>query len=258
MSVKLLSVTLAISLFVPQVLQAEDKVEQVIKQGVQRSSDGADAQRKVNELDDQTKSLLSKFSITNKRVDGLKTYNRLLSRQIKNQLEEIVELKTSIKQVTEMERQIVPLMTNMIESLDAFIRLDIPFLIDERTKRVKKLRHIMERSDITNSEKFRKIIEAYEIEIDYGHTIEAYKGSLSVAENKTLEVDFLRFGRVVLMYQTPDNNETGVWNRQTHKWEHLPNAIYRRHIDAGIAIARKQIAPDLLVLPIPASKRGVL
>jgi len=256
MSVKLLSITLAGTLLVPQLLQADHKIEQVINQSVQRSSDGAVAQRKVNKLDDQAKSLLSKFAVVNKRVDGLKTYNSLLSRQIENQHEEITALQTSIQQVTVMERQIVPLMIDMIKSLNEFIKLDTPFLIDERTKRIKKLRNIMARPDITHAEKFRKVIEAYEIEIDYGRTIEAYKGSLNIANNAIREVDFLRFGRVALMYQTLDNNETGAWNPHTHKWERLPDAIYRRQIDTGIAIARKQTAPDMLVLPIPASKRS--
>lgn len=239
---------------VPFMLHAEHKIDQVINEGIQRTNEGAAAQHKINALNDQTKSLLSEYSVVTKLVDGLKTYNGLLSLQIENQHEEITALQTSMQQVTEMERQIVPLMSNMIESLDKFVGMDMPFLIEERTARIAKLRAILERSDVTNAEKFRKVIEAYEIEVDYGRTIEAYKGSLSLADNQSLEVDFLRFGRVALMYQTAGGSESGVWNPATRSWEALSDAVYRRQIGAGIAIARKQAAPDLLVIPIPVAK----
>ena len=108
---------------------------------------------------------------------------------------------------------------------------------------------MMTRADVTNAEKFRRIIEAYQIENDYGNTIEAYRANIQL-EGETSSVDFLRLGRVTLYYQRLDGSETGYWNNSLKRWEQLPGE-YRNPIRQGLRIARKEAAPDLLSLPVP-------
>jgi hypothetical protein len=109
---------------------------------------------------------------------------------------------------------------------------------------------LLERSDVTVAEKFRRLLEAYEIENDYGRTIEAYKGSLEL-DGAVREVDFLRIGRTALLYQTVDAEIFGMWDKSQGAWVSLP-AEYRNQIRSGIKMARKQVAPNLLILPIGA------
>ena len=68
-------------------------------------------------------------------------------------------------------------------------------------------------------------------------------------------MDFLRFGRIALVYQTLDGMEAGVWNQAEKSWEPL-DASYRTAIRQGLRIARKQAAPDLIRLPLPVPGRG--
>jgi len=112
---------------------------------------------------------------------------------------------------------------------------------------------MMERSDVTAAEKFRRVLEAFSIEMDYGRTIEAYKGSLEV-DGRTQEVDFLRIGRVSLTYQSVGGNRTGGWNSETRQWEELPPETYKAQVAQGLRIARKQVAPDLIVIPVNAAE----
>ena len=114
---------------------------------------------------------------------------------------------------------------------------------------------MMERSDVTAAEKFRRVIEAYQIENDYGRTIEAYRGTLDVDTGKR-EVNFLRVGRVALLYQTDGGDLTGAWNQETRQWETLAPERYKQDVAKGLRVARKQVAPDLLVLPVAAAKRA--
>jgi hypothetical protein len=165
-------------------------------------------------------------------------------------------LSESIGNVALIERQIIPLMTRMVDALDEFVQLDTPFLMKERTERVGRLREMMERSDVTAAEKFRRVIEGYQIENDYGRTIEAYKGSTQV-NGKELEVDFLRIGRVALMYQTVGGATTGAWDTTTGAYVELPPATYQKQVSDGLKIARKQVAPDLLVVPVAAPTRAM-
>ena len=135
--------------------------------------------------------------------------------------------------------------------LEVFISLDTPFLMKEREDRVERLRGMMERSDVTAAEKFRRVVEAYQIENDYGRTIEAYRGSVDIAGNQQ-EVDFLRIGRVSLTYQSVGGQHTGAWDVTEGTFVELPASKYKSHVANGIRVARKQVAPDLLIVPVNA------
>ena len=142
-------------------------------------------------------------------------------------------------------------MTKMIESLDQFVELDVPFLLEERNNRVDFLNELMQREDVTVAEKFRKVTEAYQIENDYGKTIETYKDTLDV-DGKTLELDFLRIGRISFLYQSVDGQVSGVWNQKTRSWQDASDN--RNEIKAGLRIAKKQVAPDLVILPVDSAE----
>ena len=191
-------------------------------------------------MEDQYRAIL-------KEIDGLLIYNKLLELQIENQERVKVDLEQSIANVAIVNRQIVPVMTRMIDSLEQFISLDVPFLNQERADRVQSLKDLMSRQDVTVAEKFRKVTEAYQIENDYGRTIDTYKDTLEV-DGAFLELDFLRIGRISLMYQSVDGKVSGVWNQETQSWEDASDQ--RNQIKLGLSIAKKQVPPDLVILPV--------
>ncbi|MGD8356952.1 MAG: DUF3450 domain-containing protein [Lysobacterales bacterium] len=230
---------------------AQATIDQVTDEGIKRIDAGAAEQKRVEQIANQTDDLLAEYNTVSKVVDGLKTYNTLLQRQIDNQESEKAALNESIDNVSLIERQITPLMTRMIDSLEEFIQLDTPFLMKERTERIARLRDMMVRSDVTSAEKFRRVIEAFQIENDYGRTIEAYKGSVDI-NGAPQEVDFLRIGRIVLAYQSVGGQYTGVWDQTSRSWQELPPEKFKTQVAQGLKVARKQVAPDLLVVPIAA------
>lgn len=246
----LLSAALAAGCFSASVI-AQVNVDQLTQEGEKRADAGAAEQRRVEQIADQTADLLNDYNTVSKVVDGLVTYNTLLQRQIDNQEAEKTALNESIKNVALIERQIIPLMTRMLDGLEAFIDLDTPFLLKERTERIARLRDMMERSDVSAAEKFRRVIEAYQIENDYGRTIEAYKDTVEVDGVKQ-EADFLRIGRVSLAYQTVGAGTTGAWDKDTGQYVKLDDAEFKNQVMHGIKVARKQVAPDLLIVPVAA------
>ena len=222
-----------------------------VMQSAQQGNEAARAsQGRIDQVVDQTRDLAADFVAVMKEVDGLIVYNKLLDKQVKRQVDELTQLALSMDQVSVVERQVLPLMIRMIDGLDQFIALDVPFLPKERSKRLASLREMMERADVTSSEKFRRVLESYQIENEYGRTIEAYKGSLTV-DGTDLQVDFLRVGRIGLYYQTLDLQFSGVWDRAAGVWTALGDK-YRNQIRSGLRIARKETAPDLLMLPVAA------
>ncbi len=226
-------------------------IAEIIDAGEARAEAAKADQRRIEQVANQIDQLVVDYQTEAKVVDGLKVYNSLLQRQVDNQEAEMTAIAESIDNVELIERQITPLMTRMLDSLEAFVDLDTPFLVEERRDRIQRLRDMMDRSDVTPAEKLRQILEGYSIENDYGRTIEAYKGSLEV-DGRTLEVDFLRIGRVSLTYQSVGGGTTGAWDHQAKQWVELDPATYQTQIADGLRVARKQIAPDLIVAPVAA------
>jgi hypothetical protein len=226
-------------------------LQEVMSAGEARIQLAQASQKTIDDVVRQTESLESEYKQVMKQVDGLNVYNQYMERQIANQEEELAELRRSIDQTSDVERQIMPLMIRMLDGLAQFIELDVPFLQDERVERVERLRSLMERADVSVAEKFRRLMEAFQIENDFGRTIEIYKDTL-VIQGATLEVNVLRLGRVGLYYQTNDASATGLWDPVAGQWTPLTGGGARNQVRQGIKIARKLVAPDLLLLEIPA------
>jgi len=214
----------------------------------------AATQDAIEDLSDATDDLLTQYQAALRQTESLRTYNHQLDELIAAQDEERASLLVQVDQVELVSRDVTPLMLRMIDALDAFVSLDVPFLEEERAERVLELRKLMRRADVTESEKYRRIMEAYQIENEYGRTIEAYRSTLPRGE-KEVTVNYLRVGRIALVYQTLDESEAGVWNQDTRAWDPLDSS-YRSAIREGLRIANKQTAPDLIRLPLPAPKKG--
>jgi TolA-binding protein len=225
-------------------------LDRVLSQSEQRIRLAQESQERVDRVVTQTRSLTDQYRQILREIEGLEVYNTLLQRQVVRQEDQKKQIQSSIEQVTVIQRQIVPLMDRMIAGLDQFVTLDVPFLEEERRARIDRLGTILERQDVTVAEKFRRVMEAYQIENEYGRTIEEYKGSLEV-DGLVREVDFLRIGRIALIYQTSDGQRQGVWDQQNGQWVAL-GSEYRNRIRQGFRVARRQIAPELLILPVPA------
>jgi hypothetical protein len=218
----------------------------------QANDTGAASQGRIDKIADETDDLLRQYREELQQIEALRVYNAQLEKLLASQDAEVVSLRDQIENVTVIGREVTPLMLRMVESLDEFVALDVPFLLDERRERVANLKALMDRADVTNAEKYRRIMEAYQIENDFGRTIEAYRGGLET-NGATATVDFLRVGRVGLLYQSLDGTEVGAWSQPDRSWQSLDNR-YRPAIRQGLRIARKQAAPDLLRLPVPAAE----
>ncbi len=229
---------------------AGQAVQQIVAAESRRIQLAQAAQDQIDGIVEETRSVAEEYRAVMKEVDGLLVYNTLLDRQIEDQEEELRNLRVSIDQVQFIERQVLPLLTRMIDGLEQFVALDVPFLIDERNERVENLTILLERADVTAAEKFRVVMEAWQIENDYARTIYTYTDELEI-DGTTREVDVLQVGRVALVYQTADGAESGAWNQRTRSWESVGDE-YRNPIRKGIRLARNQIGPDLLLLPLAA------
>jgi hypothetical protein len=230
------------------------QLQALLQQTESRNVTAQQSQEKINKMVQETHDLMSEYQSVTKELDALVVYNTIVEKQLANQRKEMADLSFSITQVKVIHRQITPLMLRMVDGLEQFILLDTPFLKEEREKRVAFLKNLLERADVTVPEKFRRLLEAFQIENDYGRSIESYKGNLPI-DGISREVEFLRVGRIALLFQTVDRLYSGVWDNNKKDWVAL-DTEYRNEIYKGQRMAKKQIAPELLMIPIPSAEAG--
>lgn len=212
----------------------------------------AKSQQKIDRYSEQETSDLLEYRAVSAQLESLTIFNQQMQKLIDSQEAEKVSINKQIKEIDSIETGALPLMLKMTETLSTLIDADVPFLIDERKERYENLAELIDQANVSAGEKFRRIMEAYQIEMDFGNTIEAYRGDLVVSDSaEPRSVDFLRIGRVGLYYQTLDGKESGRWNPETRSWEELTSS-HRIAIRDGIRIARKQMPPELLTLPVSA------
>jgi hypothetical protein len=226
-------------------------LDSILNVGEAKNEAARKSQAKIDRLADETRDLLSDYKTVTKQIDGLKVYNGRLERQIQNQMKRVGSIDESISQVTVIQRQMTPLVIRMIDGLEQFVELDVPFEKEERLQRIQFLRDNLDRADVTVAEKFRGVLEAYNIELQYGRGIDTYRGTIDLGGTKR-DVDFLRVGRIALVYQTTDGALAGAWDKSAGAWVELPSGEYDAAIRKGIRIAKKQATIELLSMPVSA------
>lgn len=226
---------------------AADPVGQAIDAAQAANGASRASQQRVNTLDDQTRQMLERYRAATWQAQQLNVYAQQLEDIAGQQDSEKQSLQRQLAEMDNTDREIMPLMLRMLDSLDKFVALDLPFLKQERKERIDALKRLMADPEANTSEKFKRILEAYQIEADYGRALGVERAEV---DGKTADV--LHVGRTALFYLSIDGDSAGRWNAATGKWEKLDRG-YVKSVRQGIRIAREQTAADLLTLPMPTA-----
>ena len=240
---------LAVCLLASRGAASPEKLREIVGEETKSLNEASASQQRIDHLDDDTQKLLTEYRQVTAETESLKTYNDQLAAQIPSQQQEVASIEKQLQDIETTQREVLPMMQRMLETLDRFVQLDVPFLGEERRRRVANLKEMMDRADVTVSEKYRRIIEAYQIEVEYGRTLEAYEGKLGDTDDARA-VQFVRLGRIALLYQTLDRKETGYWDAARKQW--VVDGSYRHAFAKNLEIAKKMGAPDLLIVPVQA------
>ena len=229
---------------------AADPVGEAIDATVQTNRDAKASQQKINQLDDQTRAALEKYRSALVQAQQLTAYATQMEKLAAAQDAERARLEKQVGEIDGTARELLPLLARMVESLDKFVSLDLPFLKQERNERVAALQKLMDDPDTVLAEKYRRVLEAYQIEAEYGRTLGAERGQVG-----DRQADLLRVGRAGLFYLTLDGDEAGRWDAKAGKWETMAGK-YRKEIRRGLKIARETAAPDFINLPMPVAEKA--
>ncbi|WP_409995541.1 DUF3450 domain-containing protein [Ferrimonas balearica] len=231
---------------------AADPLAAIQNADKQIQDDAAKSQQKINKLYDQAQDMLFEYRLVVDETDTLKSYNDYVATLVADQEARMASLQQQINGIERTKQGVVPLMTRMIDTLDQFVALDVPFQIEERQGRVNRLKEVMGDSNVSTAEKYRLVLDAYLIENEYGNKMNAYEGKLTI-DGKELTVDFFHLGRTVFVAQSLDQKNAWVWDNNARQWNALSDDMLRP-VSNAIKMARRQAAPDLLKLPVQAAE----
>lgn len=234
-------VALGAAAFAQQFSQSLNEAEATAKES-------AASQQRVDQLDDQATGALNDYRANLKQLEAARRYNQSLERQVAAQQRSIETLTLDIANVSGLQRAMQPLMEDMLDGLQKFVDADAPFDIAERQARVARLRGLMNDPNSSAAQRYRLIVEAYQIENEFGRTLGAYQGSIPNG-GETISGDFLRVGRVALMFKTPDDSVAKIWDAGAGAWADLDRSNLAA-LRVGLRMARGQAAPDLLPVPV--------
>lgn len=210
----------------------------------------AQSQERIDSLFEQSRELLADYREVVSQYEALRVYNDHVQRLVNDQESQMDSLQRQIDGIEQTRQGVVPLMYRMIDSLDEFVQLDVPIRSENRANRVERLRDIMTRSAVTDSEKFRQIMEAYQAEMDYGVALNAYQGDLEL-DGETIAVDFFHLGRVAFLAQSLDQRNAWRWDNEAREWVDLDGS-YLNPLTQAIRMARNQTQYDVVRLPVAA------
>lgn len=223
---------------------------------------GATSQEIILSSQSTTQKLLAEFQALNKELDQLKINQAHLQQTQTQQAISMRSLQKQLDAVETTEKSIIPHLLSMIDWLDNFIAHDMPFHSEERQQRINYLKSSIIEPNTSLPERYRRVLEAYQIESEYGYTIEAYPQTIEASPqtivptltttNTSLHVQLLRVGRIGLYYQSENGQRSGYWDHKKRTWQDASSADIEisDEIKQGLLIAQKQRPHTLLSLPV--------
>ncbi|MCG9678815.1 MULTISPECIES: DUF3450 domain-containing protein [Vibrio] len=211
-------------------------------------SSSAASQKRIDVSAENTLSLQAEIEQLQEEVKNLDVYRSHLTALVESQQQEANRLESQIDEIKTTRQGVVPLMYQMLSGLQALIADDVPIKQAQRQERVAKLEKMMTRADVSDAEKYRRILEAYQIELDYGTKLGLYQDQIAVNDGER-EVDILHLGRVSLVARSLNGTKFWSWNQSEKQWQSVDSSM-KSELDKAFNVAAKQVAPSLITLPV--------
>ena len=182
------------------------------------------------------------------RKNVLIAQNEKLVKEIAEIEHRIDNREKELEKIEHIQKEIRPLIDHLFGQLHRLITTGLPFLTDERSRRLDRLHELQNDPEVTLSELFRRIMEALLIEAEYGNTIEVYQKMLDLSDKQVL-ANIFRLGGLALFFQTPDKQICGFFNTASGSWQILPSS-YNEDIGKAIEIGKKRHPAEFVNLPL--------
>ncbi len=221
-----------------------DTALQVARQSTQA---GAQAQAQIDTLADQADNAEREYLALQEQIESQQVFLEQQRVFLRSQENELAALQSQLERVGSIERDLTPMLLEMYVALEDFIAQDLPFRMDERMDRLARIEEALGDAGISPAERYRLLLNAYEIEASYGRSLEAYREEVDV--NGTPEqAQILQIGRVALVRQVAGNLE--ILTKDDPTWRPVPGSMADDFARA-VRIADEVTTPEVFPAPLP-------
>ncbi len=226
---------------------ASAQLESALNTAKASTSASAASQQRVERLDDEADTAVREYRAVLQQKDNIALFVAQQDIFLQSQKSEIASLQRQLGTVEQIKQGMSPMMLKMAAEIEDAIKADLPFNLSERLARVDRMKNVLADPDVSPAEQYRQVLNAFKIEVSYGQGIDSYEGIHPTKPGNV--VNFLRFGRVALLYMTKDESEVGRYNLETKSWDALTgaDAIALRQ---AVRISKGEAAPNIVYAPV--------
>ena len=226
---------------------ASAQLESALNTAKASTAASAASQQRVESLDDEADTAVREFRAVLQQKDNIALFVAQQDIFLQSQKSEISSLQRQLGTVEQIKQGMSPMMLKMAAEIEDAIKADMPFNLSERLARVDRMKQTLSDPDVSPAEQYRQVLNAFKIEVSYGQGIDSYEGAHPSKPGNV--VNFLRFGRVALLYMTKDESEVGRYNLETRSWDVLTgaDAIALRQ---AVRISKGEAAPNIVYAPV--------
>ncbi|TRO96557.1 DUF3450 domain-containing protein [Glycocaulis profundi] len=226
---------------------ASAQLDEALRTAQQSTQEGAQTQQQIDGIADRTASLESQYLALRQQTEDQRIFIEQQQVFLRSQQNEIEELTAQLDRVSGIERDLTPMLLEMYVRLEEFIESDLPFQTDQRRARLDNLERTLGEANVSPAEKYRVILNAYEIESSYGRGLATYTEEVDV-DGTPEQADILRFGRIAMIRMIRDRME--IMTADNLEWRPLSNQ-YANNVQRALRIAQEVTTPEVFVAPLP-------
>ncbi len=226
---------------------ASAQLESALSTAKASTAASAASQQRVERLDDEADQSVREFRAVLQQKDNIKLFVDQQDIYLQSQNAEIDSLRNQLGTVETIKQGMVPMMLRMAAEIEDSIKSDIPFRMAERLERVERIQAVLADPDVSPAEQYRQVLNAFKIEVAYGQGLDSYEGVHPTKPGNI--VNFLRYGRVALVYMSKDETEIARYNMDTQSWDQLDGGE-ALSVRKAIRVAKGEAAPDVVFAPV--------
>lgn len=186
--------------------EATAKIVTTIKMEADQQKNGKIWEREQNTLSHSIRETMLEIAWYEKQIKLFEDYVSTAEKRVN-------KLKKTKKDAQQVEESLEILLKDTTEKLKLFVKSDLPFLEDERLRRLNFIDKTMADYDLDPAEKLRRVTEALQVELEYGQTIDVTQETREI-DGINHRVKCLRIGRVGLYALSPNGNSAWSWNHK--------------------------------------------
>lgn len=236
-----LAVLIASSARTQDAAQLSDTVKKTVETHQQ-------TQKKQQEWANEQADLTARLKAARAQVDFFEKKKALEEKEVAALDQGVAELERRMVESVRLNESLIDTLNAVTTRLETFVEGDLPFLLTERRARIAGVKDALARPDYTGAEKLRRVLEALQVEANYGNVAEVYQEKIVVNEEE-IHADMVRVGRVSVYWLTPDGERVGEFDRAQNKWVELDHK-HVRAINETREMALRLRSVEVVSLPL--------